>query len=49
MKTFLVTLTHDHLGRASTVLRHAENEKAVKRWVRMTKTFYITYRIEEVK
>jgi hypothetical protein len=49
MKTFLVTFIHDHLGRRTTVLRHAETEKAVKRWVRMTKTFYVEYKIEEVK
>jgi hypothetical protein len=49
MKTFLVTFIHDHLGRSTTVLRHAETEKTVKRWVRMTKTFYVDYRIEEVK
>jgi hypothetical protein len=51
MKTFLVTFKHDHLGRrtsTSTVLRHADTEKAVKHWVRMTKTFYVDYHIEEV-
>lgn len=49
MKTFLVTLIHGHLGRKTTVLRHAETEKAVKQWVRRTKTFYVDYKIEEVK
>jgi len=32
MKTFLVTFKLDHIGRKTTVLRHAETEKAVKRW-----------------
>jgi len=49
MKTFLVTFIHDHLGRSTTVLRHAESENGVKRWARMTKTFYVDYKIEEVK
>jgi hypothetical protein len=49
MKTFLVTFIHDHLGRSKTVLRHAETEKAVKCWIRTTKTFYVEYKIEEVK
>lgn len=49
MKTFLVTFIHDHRGRKTTILRHAETEKAVRKWVRMTKTFYVDYKIEEVK
>jgi hypothetical protein len=49
MKTFLVTFVHDHLGRKSTVVRHADSLRAVKDWARRTKTFYVELKIEEVK
>jgi hypothetical protein len=49
MKTFLVTYIHDHLGRSTTKLFHAESEKAVKRIAKKTKTFYVELRVEEVK
>jgi len=48
VKTFLVTFIHDNKGSKSTTIRNSDTLSGVKKWVRMTKTFYIDYKIEEM-